>query len=362
MIKEYGYEYNAVLNDKVFSKSQWNSTDKKLWNAYCLRSGRDALKAIAMIYSGAKVYLPALCCDSMITPFEMYNCKIDFYPLTNTLTVNFSKLSEKLDHTHDKALLLYYDYFGNPMFTDGELKEIKAKYKQIVLIRDITHTLLIQNESEHIDDYTIASLRKWVNIPDGGLLWTNQEVKRSEWCESPIFAIRRLEAQKMRTEFFETGNENLKDKYRKIFSAVSDLLDSGSPVKMTEYSYQIASNVDWKRIRKTRKENADVLREIFNRCMDINVIDSCGEESNLYVPILVNNREVIQNCLSKAGIFNTIIWPLRDEQKKCCENAGHIYNHMLAVPCDQRYSKDDMEHIGEKIVRTVYEKNNDSRC
>lgn len=363
MIKEYGYEYNAEVNNEVFAKSQWNSTNKTLWNAYCLRSGRDALKVIARAHSGAKVYLPTLCCDSMITPFEMYNCEIEFYPLTNALAVDYPQLLEKLDRTYDKILLLYFDYFGIPMFSDIQLKEIKAKYKHLVLIRDITHTLLIHNELEHGDNYTIASLRKWINIPDGGLLWTDYEVNRSEWCESPVFAIQRLEAQKLRTVFFETGIEEIKKQYRKIFSSVSNLLDSNQhPVKMTEYSYQIAFNTDWKQIRKIRKENADVLREIFAKCIDIKVIDSCGDESNLYVPILVNRRDIVQNCLSKLGIFNTIIWPLRDEQKKCCENTEYIHNHMLAVPCDQRYSQDDMVYIGEEIVRTVYEKNNDSWC
>lgn len=361
MIKEYGYEYNAVVNTEVFSKSHWNSTDKKLWNAYCLRSGRDALKVIAKAHSGAKVYLPALCCDSMIKPFEMYNCEIAFYPLTNTLAVDYPKLLKKLDCTSGKILLLYFDYFGIPMFSDVQLKEIKDKYKHLVFIRDITHTLLIHNELEHSDDYTIASLRKWSNIPDGGLLWTDHEVNCSEWCESPAFAIQRLEAQKLRTVFFETGIEEIKKQYRKIFSSVSDLLDSDQrPAKMTEYSYQIASYTDWQQIREVRKENAEVLREIFAKCMDIKVIDSCGDESNLYVPILVNRRDIVQNCLSKRGIFNTIIWPLREEQEKCCKNTGYIHNHMLAVPCDQRYSRDDMVYIGEEMVRAVHEKNNDS--
>ena len=44
MIKEYGYEYDAVLNDAVFEKTHWRTTNKKLDGALCLRSGRDALK------------------------------------------------------------------------------------------------------------------------------------------------------------------------------------------------------------------------------------------------------------------------------------------------------------------------------
>ena len=47
MVKEYGYEYNATINTELFSRVGWSGMDEKLWGAYSLRSGRDALKVIA---------------------------------------------------------------------------------------------------------------------------------------------------------------------------------------------------------------------------------------------------------------------------------------------------------------------------
>jgi len=367
MIKEYGYEYNALVKEELLSKTQWKSTNKTLWGALCLRSGRDALKVIARAHSGLKVYLPSLCCDSMITPFEMYNCKIEFYPLTETLSVDFCKLQKKLECSFEKAVLLFYDYFGIPMFSDTQLKEIKVKYKNLVLVRDITHNLLSYNRENlnTIEDYTIASLRKWTNIPDGGLLWTNREVNQSdaELYESPTFAMQRLEAQRLRTVFFETGNEEIKKHYREMFSYVSSLLDADNfPVKMTEYSFQISANTDWEQIKNIRKENADILYRIFDSSIETKLINCDKNQSNLYVPIIVNNRDRIQARLSQQGIFNTVIWPLRDIQMKCCKNANYVCTHMLAVPCDQRYSKEEMTYIGKEIARTIHEEINDSWC
>lgn len=362
MIKEYGYEYNAVLNDEVFSKTQWNSTNKTLWGAYCLRSGRDALKVIAKAHSGAHVYLPSLCCDSMITPFVAHNCKVEFYTLTESLTVNYACLFKMLETVKGEALLLYYEYFGLPMFSDAQIKEIKTKFKNVIIIKDVTHTLLSNIDSEKHEDYTIASLRKWTNVPDGGLLWSKHKVDLMSLSESPTFATQRLKAQKLRTLYFATGNEEIKKQYREIFSNVSLLLDSDkTPAKMTEYSYQIAKSTDWNEIRKIRRENSIILRNAFNNCGNVKTIDACVNESNLYVPILVNNRDEIQASLSNQKIFNTIIWPLREAQKKCCKNASYVNDHMLAVPCDQRYSKEDMIYISKEIVRTISEKNNDIR-
>ena len=66
MVKEYGYEYDAVLNEKIWSETEGRVTDKKLAGAHCLRSGRDALKVIAREYEPCVVMLPALACDTLL--------------------------------------------------------------------------------------------------------------------------------------------------------------------------------------------------------------------------------------------------------------------------------------------------------
>lgn len=73
MVKEYGYEYNAVVDEELLLKTQWRGTEKKLWNAYCFRCGRDALKVIAREHPNTTVYLPSLCCDSI---FNWNDCAV----------------------------------------------------------------------------------------------------------------------------------------------------------------------------------------------------------------------------------------------------------------------------------------------
>ena len=50
MVKEYGYEYDAALNRDIWRETEGKVTNQKLLGAHCLRSGRDALKAIAREY------------------------------------------------------------------------------------------------------------------------------------------------------------------------------------------------------------------------------------------------------------------------------------------------------------------------
>ncbi len=356
MLKEYGYEYNAIIDDNILSRVGWAGTDKKLWGAYSLRSGRDALKVIAREHRNSTVFLPSLCCDSMITPFESFGCKIVYYSLDSNLKVDFTSLQNSLRQIKTEKLLLFYNYFAVEMFWENHLIELKKNFPNLILVEDITHTLLGTKKLEPLADYTVVSLRKWTNVPDGGLLWTNRKLKDSNFKDCSDFAKQRLQAQWMRTKYFISGEEDLKTEYRQIFSSVSRLLDKDIlPVKMTEYSYELFLNTNWDNIKKARSENSNILNSIVSKNENIKLIKGGLQTNNLYFPILVNNRNAIQKKLSAIGIFNTIIWPLRQEQILTCSTAKYICEHMLAVPCDQRYSKEDALYIGTELVRAVNE-------
>ena len=75
--------------------------------------------------------------------------------------------------------------------------------------------------------------------------------------------------------------------------------------------------------------------------------------SDLYVSFTVLNRDEVQRRLSAEGIFNTIIWPLSEQQKEACKVAKYTEENMLAAPCDQRYTVEDMKTIGAEIVRVI---------
>ena len=93
MVKEYGYEYDAALNEEVWSKTEGKVTTEQLFGAYCLRSGRDALKAIAREYPPCIALLPALACDSMVRPFEQYGHNVRYYKLNSDFSINLNSLN-----------------------------------------------------------------------------------------------------------------------------------------------------------------------------------------------------------------------------------------------------------------------------
>lgn len=349
MINEYGYEYDAVLNEEIWKNNKGKVTDQKMMGAHCLRSGRDTLKAIAREYKESVALLPALACDSMVHPFELYGHKVQYYKLNEDYSIDLDSI-EIGDGVH---LFLYADYFGRPAISDESLEKLREQ-GDIIFIEDRTHNLIWDRLYSFQPDYIIASLRKWLPIPDGGFLWG--KITKSLGNDT-FFSTKRLKAQCMRHEFLCCGDEKIKNEYRKIFSTVSTLIDDDEPSAMSAYAYALAKNTDWDKVRSIRRDNAEALSYILSTSPYIRLIQKETGMSDLYVPFTVQNRDEVQRRLSAEGVFNTIIWPLMDEQKSVCSVAKFTEENMLAAPCDQRYSKEDMKTIGNEIVRVVEDVN-----
>ena len=350
LIKEYGYEYDAELDLDLWKDTKGNVTSNTLFGAICLRSGRDALKAIAREYKQCVALLPALACDSMVQPFKQYNHTVRYYKLNQDYSIDIDSIKLR---DGEQVLFLYMDYFGIQSINDEMLQELKSK-GNIVFIEDRTHTLIWKKNSGFIADYTMASLRKWISIPDGGLLWGN--INNPLDCDTS-FAEIRLKAQNMRHDYLNTGDEKKKTEYRRIFSTVSSRIDRGNPSAMSAYSYQLAKDTDFDLVRTVRRSNAKELISILKTSPFVKLIQSKSGLSDLYVAFAVPKRDVVQMRLANEGIFNTIIWPLTNEQKCFCHVAKETEENMLAAPCDQRYTIKDMHFIGEEIVRVVADVN-----
>ncbi|MNI24204.1 hypothetical protein D3C73_778160 [compost metagenome] len=59
----------------------------------------------------------------------------------------------------------------------------------------------------------------------------------------------------------------------------------------------------------------------------------------------MENRDAIQRDLADKTIYCPVIWPLPKRALGICEVSDYISKNMLALPCDQRYRKSDIEHI-----------------
>lgn len=353
MVKEYGYEYDAVLDRELYEKSNGKVAHEKFMGAMSLRSGRDALKVVAREFEPTTVLIPALACDSMILPFEMYGHVVKYYKLNKDYSIDLGSLYSLIPNEDKTVLFLYMDYFGNKAIEDDELEKLRALHPHLIFIEDRTHNLLVESGHTFKPDFTVASLRKWIDIPDGGLLWTDKELKEKEYSNDLTFSVVRLCAQCMRNGFLQTGDETIKTEYRKIFSTVTDMIDEEKfPGLMSQYAYERACHVNLKEVNEARTRNAQILIDELKGFAFVQDKTGLGD---VYVAVLIENRDGVQKKLASMGIFCTIIWPLNDEQRAACEVARYTEEHMLTIYCDQRHSTEDMKYIASCIRRVCNE-------
>ena len=337
-MREYGSEHHWQFRTAYITGS--GGLEPEDWSFY--RSGRDAMKQVAAMHRGGRVLLPALCCESMILPFEKNGCAVKFYKLKADLAGDEEDVLKKLG---PGCILLYMTYFDVRPFSQAFLEKLRAL--GVFLLEDRTQDIIVRRREEFLPDATVASLRKWAAMPEGGLLKTEAALPPAE--TDGRFARLRLEAMGEKGDYLELGRPEMKADFLKKLHEADELLDeSGKAVAMSPENLGYIEELDFERILERRRQNCSVLRRELKEAAAAGKLSFMGSGENtsgLYLGVMLNNRDAVQKYMAERSIYCPVIWPVPDEAKGVCENCEYVAGHMLALPCDQRYGQKDMEHI-----------------
>lgn len=337
-MREYGSEHH--WQSRAPYETGQGGLEPEGWTFY--RSGRDAMKQIAASHSGAKVLLPALCCESMILPFEKNGCKVEFYKLRPDLTGDGEDVLQKLG---PGCILLYMTYFDVRPFDEAFLERLRVR--GVFLLEDRTQDIIVPRREGFRPDATVASLRKWAAMPEGGLLKTELSLPEAE--ADSRFARLRFEAMEEKGEYLEKGIPEMKRDFLKKLHEADELLDeSGKPVALSQENMRYIEKLDFEKILEQRRRNCSVLRRELEAEAEAGLLRFMGSAENtagLYLGVLLEKRDSVQKFMAENSVYCPVIWPVPEQAVGVCENCEYIAGHMLALPCDQRYGEADMEHI-----------------
>lgn len=347
---EYGSEYDYLANE-AFLRHKDTGFVKPDWQLY--RSGRDALKAFARIAARQKVLIPALCCESMALPFEQNGYKVEYYKMREDLSADESDVLLKLSAG---CVLLYMRYFGIPSFSDAFLQSVKERGDDILIIEDRTHDILAARaEGGFAPDATMASLRKWTALPDGGMLCTKLGSCPGE--SDGRFAAIRTAAMQKKSRYLKNGDEQLKKEYMHEMAEAAELLDEQSaPVKMGAAEEALLRHIDFDAMMARRVDNALYLQQLLSTLAEagkLRFMCKRPQDSTLYFTVLLNERDKLHQALIRNRIYAAVIWPLPPEAAERCEISSYANRNMLAIPCDHRCNRADMEFIAKIIKETL---------
>lgn len=331
-------------------------------NYIWLSTGRSAIKfAIKTIEernSGIirTVLLPPFTCHTVIEPFEDAGYDICFYPVEKNLTTSSDAILQAAKE-HDATIVLFHRYFGFDTIKDADNLCDELKKKGIYSIEDCTQCLYSGFKKSDAD-FFVGSIRKWTGTPDGGFI-----VSQNGFFKSlPQKTDSLLEDAKLRASYakykFLFENKGEKSDFLQQYREAENILASQKDFYlMCQTSVKVQSNLNRVNLKKKRRENWEVLYRQIVWNDDISPLFSImGEDVvPLYFPVMISDRSPFQSYLAQNDIFAPVVWPKPDGQPLVCEGAENAYQHLLCIPIDQRYGKDDMQRIAE-IIHKYYKR------
>lgn len=350
MVREIGSFYPIYPENQESTIS--DNADALLRFSLC----REALLLIAQQCATAvkRVLLPAYTCQTVIAPFVQEGWQCAFYPLDKNLRIDTAALLA-LAKSFRPTLCVVHPYFGNEL-NRNELDALAVlKSLDCSLVEDRTQILFSQHYNE-LFDFFVGSYRKWFPIPDGAFLKLGKSacsIPTTEMSENEKFVQLTSAAMFLRGVFLNSGDENVKTLSRTIENQAAAAIGSTIEVhRMSDFSLKRLAMSEVAMMGKRRMDNYHFLyQHLINNEIVKPVKEDLSELTTvpLYFPVYAKDRASLQTKLCARRIYAPILWPVQTSDILINDTIREIFGTILMIPCDQRYTDEDMQFIVDVV-------------
>lgn len=260
---------------------------------------------------------------------------VKFYPVDKTMTSVFSP-----DVIDEISVLSICGYYGFSRYDRDFVK--CCKERGVIIMEDMTHSVLSRDGLEPLCDYAAGSLRKWIGVACGGFALKIGGKFGSKLNAPHIEHLRlRYEAiEENSDEKFWAGEKML----RRVFGDFGSDLDS----------VHIMTHFDVEDVRRKRRENYRTLLEQVVDRPEVRIVFKELDDDSVpsHFTFYAENRDSLRSYLSGYGIKTKVYWPIPpqlDLQNRDLEQVAYIYEHVTSVMCDQRFTPHEMTFLAEKL-------------
>jgi len=333
----FGWEFPAVMHDRLVPP--WlQGRHLRLVNA------RSGLRLLAEHLQPAKIWLPAYLCESILGGLAPFEGKLQFYPVD--VTHNISS-PEWLENVKAKDLVLVIDYFG--------WRPEKSLLDQIhgtgaYILEDASQAILTAGVGKGAD-YSLYSPRKFVAVPDGGVLRAEgiSSLPDVSLQQSPsAWWFQAFHAVMLRGEFDRHGGDRA---WFKVFQSTENNSPIGS-YGMSEFSDRaLQAAFAYEVIASARIRNYHFLVDYLGEwALRRNLPEGTVP---LGFPIRIFHRDKIRQRLFDCGVYPAIHWPIPAAVPAGFADSRRLAAEIMTLPCDQRYGLDDMARMADIIRETI---------
>lgn len=302
-------------------------------HAHAYNSARSAFQAILQARRSRRVFMPFYLCSVMHDAARSAGVEVVNYHLTQSLEL------QRLPSLNAEDALLYVDYFG-----------LKTHYIKSTLVERYRKGLIVDNSqaffSAPVDG--IASLyspRKFVGVPDGGLLLNAPSTLDRPTAEK---SVSRFDALLGR---LSDGPEA----YYSDFLQGEHSLGVEGVRGMSRATYRLLDSIDYASVRNRRIENFSHLHNALSLFNTASWIP--GEPcAALCYPLMMKDAAQalgLRDALRRERIFVPCYWRevLDDAASPALER--DMCGRLLPLPIDQRYGTDELDRM-TALIRTYF--------
>jgi len=310
-----------------------------------LFNARSGIKLVVDQLKPGRVWLPSFLCSTILTAIDASVSTLRFYPVGEHLSV----ISEEfLSDLQPDDLFLCIDYFGFP-FDKDLLEEVKRSGCKI--LRDCSQALFFDFQDDQYCDFHLFSPRKFLGVPDGGVLHAKKNLKFAvDSLEPPdelTLAIMLQALVKRRDlDLFEAESE-----WFDLFKAGESLFKPGN-TSMSELTRVLLSFAhDYQVIQSHRRQNYLTLSKSLGHLALFPVLPP--EVVPLGFPVVVPNREAVRARLFENKIYPPIHWDISHVVPSGYEESHALSQRIMTLPCDQRYDENDMARMADCLLELL---------
>jgi hypothetical protein len=276
--------------------------------------------------------------DAVLPPRE----RICWYPVTTGLQLEERSWVKRVG---PGDLVVFITYFGFDTWSQVGRDVIG---RGGIVVEDAAQAML--GELAGFAHYSVVSPRKFLGVPDGGILVAQggtppreQElVFHAEWW------LKAFCASQQRRDFDERGGDRQWYRLFQEFEPVGPL----EPARMSELSSTLLEFcADFELIAKRRRAN---YRQLLGALRDFAIFTDLPDEVvPLGFPVRLTNRDQLRQRLFQSEIYPPVHWPVGRVVPPDFHASHELENVILTLPCDQRYGQDDMQRMIECFVQAA---------
>ena len=287
-----------------------------------LNCGRNAFAYLIKSRNIRKIWFPKMMCDSNDKVLSDNGLDVKYYSIGNDLRPEDVPLAED-------EWLYVVNYYGQ--LSDDEILSLKRKYDRIIVDNAQAY---FQRPADGID--TIYTCRKFFGVADGGILYTDARLG----IEFPV------DESFSRMNYLLGRFERTASEFYGEYASNNDVFFDEPVKRMSKLTENILHGIDYDFIRKRRTDNFRIYND---ELASVNKLDLIIPNGAFMYPLYIDNGVKIREKLKEMKIYIPTLWP--NVIEKCSENETEydLARNILPLPCDQRYSCNEIKYVIEAI-------------